>query len=161
MRTAPGSTESVRDAVNGLGLDPATPADAVAASPGFKEETGTIDLIRGFLFGIAALLIGTVFWVLTLQKEGPLAVLRAAGASRGLLMVSSVIQVAVTTVTGVAVGLAAATLAAAVLPATAYVLTAVDLVTATTLLVTLALVASTASLRRLFTVDPLLSLGRL
>lgn len=161
LRVEAGRADEVRAAVDARGLDAATTAEAIAASPGYREETGTIDLIRGFLFGIAALLVGTVFWVLTIQKEGPLAVLRAAGATRRLLLLSYVVQVTATTLVGVGVGLVAASLVGLVMPARAYVLTPADALTAAGLLVVLALVASAASMRRLLTIDPLLSLGRL
>lgn len=161
VQTAPGQTNAASAAIAGESLDPTTPGEAISASPGYSAETGTINLIRTFLFGIAALLIGTVFWVLTLQKEGSLAVLRAAGAKHAMLLVSYIIQVAATTVTGVAAGLVAATLASLVMPATAYVLNRGDVVTASVLLIVLALAASATSMRRMLTIDPLLSLGRL
>lgn len=142
------------------GADVVTRDEAIAAVPGFAEETGTIGLLRGVLFGVAALLVAVVFWVLTLQKEGPLAVLRTGGASRRLLLGSYLLQVLLVTVAGVAVGLGAATAAAVLLPPGAFVLTATSAVTAAVLLVGLALAGSATSLRRLLTVDPLLSLGR-
>ncbi len=142
------------------GADVVTREEAIAAVPGFAEETGTIGLLRGVLFGVAALLVAVVFWVLTLQKEGPLAVLRTGGASRRLLLGTYLLQVLLVTVAGVAVGLGAATAAAVLLPPGAFVLTATSAVTAAVLLVGLALAGSATSLRRLLTVDPLLSLGR-
>jgi len=159
--TDPGASVGVAAAITGLGLDAATPGDAVSATPGYKEETGTIGLIRGFLFAIAALLVGTIFWVLTIQKEAALAVLRAAGARRGLLIGAYILEVALTTLAGIAVGWIAASAAAQLLPATAYRLRAADAATAAVLLATLALAASATSMRRQFTIDPLLSLGRL
>jgi len=160
VTTDPGASVGVVAAITGLGLDAATPGDAVRATPGYKEETGTIGLIRAFLFAIAALLVGTIFWVLTIQKEGALAVLRAAGARRGLLVGAYTLEVALTTLAGIAIGWIAAGAAAQLLPATAYRLRVVDAATAAVLLATLALAASATSMRRLFTIDPLLSLGR-
>lgn len=142
-------------------LDAARVGEAIAASPGYKEETGTINLIRGFLFGIAALLVGTFFWILTLQKEGSLAVLRAAGAGPRVLIGSHTLQVIITTMVGLAAGLGAAKAVAKVMPTTVYLLTGSDIVVAGLLLLFLALAASASSMRRLFTVDPLLSLGTL
>lgn len=142
-------------------LEVVTTEEAIAASPGYKEETGTISLIRGFLLAIAALLIGTVFWILTLQKEGSLAVLRAAGARPSLLLGTYLLQVTATTALGIGVGVVAARLAAVAMPTTAYLLTTTDVVVAVAALTLLALAASAASVRRLVAIDPLLSLGRI
>lgn len=144
----------------GTGLDVVARDEAIAAVPGFAEETGTIGLLRSFLFAVAALLVAVVFWVLTLQKEGPLAVLRTGGASRRLLLGSYLVQVLLVTVGGVTLGLLAAAGAAVVLPAGAFVLTGSSAAAAALLLVGLALAGSASSLRRLLAVDPLLSLGR-
>jgi putative ABC transport system permease protein len=142
-------------------LDVVTSDEAVAASPGYQEETGTISLIRGLLLAIAALLVGTVFWILTLQKEGSLAVLRAAGARPALLLGTYLLQVTATTAVGIGAGVAAARLAAIAMPTTAYLLTTTDVVVAAVALTVLALGASAASIRRLVGVDPILSLGRI
>ncbi|WP_460371080.1 FtsX-like permease family protein, partial [Actinocorallia lasiicapitis] len=89
------------------GLEAVAKDEAVASVPGYAQETGTINLIRGFLLGIAALLIGTVFWIFTLQKEGSVAVLRATGASRRLLTSSYLTQVLLTTAAGLLAALGA------------------------------------------------------
>jgi putative ABC transport system permease protein len=140
--------------------EPVTLAAAIDAVPGYQAETGTIGLIRTFLYAGAALLIGVVFWILTLQKEGPLAVLRATGASRRLLIGAYVTQVLATAVTGVLVGAAAGVAMGFAMPSTVYVLPPTEVATAGALLLVVALVGAAASIRRLFSVDPLLSLGR-
>lgn len=142
------------------GLDPAGKSAAIAAVPGHRQEVGTIQAIRVLLFVAAALLIGVVFWILTLEKEGPLAVLRATGASRSLLLGGYLIQVLATTAVGVAAGAAGGLVAGQVMPATAFVLTAPAAGTAVAILLGVALAGSAASLRKLLSVDPLLSLGR-
>jgi len=140
--------------------DPVTKAAAIDAVPGYQAETGTIGMIRAFLYAGAALLIGVVFWILTLQKEGPLAVLRATGASRRLLIGAYGTQVLATAVVGVVVGALAGAAMGVVMPPAAFVLPPGEVVTAGALLLLVALVGAAASVRRLFTVDPLLSLGR-
>lgn len=157
----PGAVDGARAALAATGLDPVTADDAVSATPGFAEETGTIGLIRTFLLGIAALLVGTIFWVLTIQKAGPLAVLRASGARRGLLLRTYLVQVALTVGTGLLLGLVLAVATGAVLPPSAFAFTVRDAVGAAALLGVLAVAASATSMRRILTVDPLLSLGRL
>ncbi|GIG57061.1 ABC transporter permease [Longispora fulva] len=133
---------------------------AITSVPSYVAETGTVGLIRSFLYAGAALLIGTVFWILTLQKEGSLAVLRATGARRGLLLGSYLMEVLATLGAGVAVSGALAFGSAALLPAGVFLLTVGDTLTAAGLLTVLALAGSLVSMRRLLTVDPLLSLGR-
>ncbi|QUQ66012.1 ABC transporter permease [Kutzneria sp. CA-103260] len=140
--------------------DPVTKAAAIDAVPGYQAETGTIGMIRSFLYAGAALLIGVVFWILTLQKEGPLAVLRATGASRRLLIGAYVTQVLATAVAGVVVGALAGVAMGVVMPPGVFVLPPGEVVTAGALLLVVALVGAAASVRRLFTADPLLSLGR-
>ena len=140
--------------------EPLTKAAAIDAVPGYQAETGTIGLIRTFLYAGAALLIGVVFWILTLQKEGPLAVLRATGASRRLLVGAYVTQVLATALAGVLVGAAAGAAMGAVMPPDVFVLPPGEAAAAGALLLVVALAGAAASVRRLFTVDPLLSLGR-
>lgn len=140
--------------------EPVTKAAAIDAVPGYQAETGTIGLIRTFLYAGAALLIGVVFWILTLQKEGPLAVLRATGASRRLLIGAYVAQVLATAVTGVALGAVAGAAMGLAMPPAVFVLPPGEVATASALLLAVALTGAAASIRRLFTVDPLLSLGR-
>ena len=140
--------------------EPVTMATAINAVPGYQAETGTIGMIRTFLYAGAALLIGVVFWILTLQKEGPLAVLRATGASRRLLIGAYVTQVLATAVTGVFAGAAAGVAMGFAMPSTVYVLPPTEVAAAGALLLVVALVGAAASIRRLFSVDPLLSLGR-
>lgn len=142
------------------GTEAVTKAAAIRAVPGYAAETGTIQLIRGFLLAVTALLIGTVFWIFTMQKEGSLAVLRATGARRSLLVGSYLTQVAAITLLGLGAGLLAVLGAGGAMPAGAFTLRTADLAWAAGLLAVLALTASAASLRRLLTVDPLLSLGR-
>ena len=142
------------------GTEAVSKAAAIDAVPGYKAETGTITLIRGFLLAVTALLIGTVFWIFTLQKEPSLAVLRATGARSPLLVGSYLVQVTLTTITGVALGFAVVQGIGAAMPAGTFSLTPASAALAAALLAALAVAASAASLRRLLTVDPLLSLGR-
>ncbi|MFC4911711.1 ABC transporter permease [Actinomadura gamaensis] len=142
------------------GTDAVTKATAVESVPGYSAETGTLDLIRGFLLAVTALLTGTVFWIFTMQKEPSLAVLRATGARARLLVGSHLVQVALTTVLGVALGLAVVAGIGAAMPTGTFSLPGDAAAVSAGLLAALALGSSAASVRRLLTVDPLLSLGR-
>ncbi|MGK5556873.1 FtsX-like permease family protein [Actinomadura kijaniata] len=155
----PGATAA---AITGAvaGTEAVTRRAAIDAVPGYAAETGTIAMIRGFLLAVSALLVGTVFWIFTMQKEASLAVLRATGARARLLVGSYLLQVAVTTVLGVAAGFAVVLGTGAAMPAGAFSLPGPAAALSAALLAALALAASAASLHRLLTVDPLLSLGR-
>lgn len=156
--TTSGDARGISAAVPGT--DAVTKSEAVEAVPGYSAETGTLNLIRGFLLAVTALLTGTVFWIFTMQKEPSLAVLRATGARARLLVGSYLVQVALTTVLGVAVGLAFVAGIGAAMPAGTFSLPGGSAALSAVLLGALALGSSAASLRRLLTVDPLLSLGR-
>ncbi|MQY07794.1 FtsX-like permease family protein [Actinomadura macrotermitis] len=142
------------------GTEAVTKDAAIEAVPGYAAETGTVTMIRGFLLAVAALLIGTVFWIFTMQKEATLAVLRATGARARLLVGSYLLQVAATTALGVLLGFAAVLAIGAAMPAGTFSLPGRSAALSAALLAALALGASAGSLRRLLTVDPLLSLGR-
>lgn len=63
-----------------------TTDDSLAAIGSYASENGSLQLMRGFLFAISALVIGAFFTVWTIQRSGDIAVLKALGAStRGLL----------------------------------------------------------------------------
>ncbi|MFC7469843.1 FtsX-like permease family protein [Actinomadura keratinilytica] len=101
---APGAAEGGRSAttatVVAVDADPAalpaadraagtrtvTTGDSLAAIGSYASENGSLQLMRGFLFAISALVIGAFFTVWTIQRAGDIAVLKALGAStRGLL----------------------------------------------------------------------------
>ncbi|WP_018348125.1 FtsX-like permease family protein [Longispora albida] len=142
------------------GTELATKDEAIGSVGSYVAETSTIGLIRSFLYGGAALLIATVFWILTLQKEGSLAVLRATGARRTLLLGSYLLEVLLTLAAGVGVSAGLAAMSSVLLPDGVFALRLSDTLAAAGLLTLLALAGSLVSMRRLLTVDPLLSLGR-
>jgi putative ABC transport system permease protein len=134
---------------------------AIKATPGYKEETGTVDLMVGFLYVVAALVIGTFFWNAAVQRTGEIALLRAIGASRGRVVREHLSQVLVVSVAGTALAAAGSLGLAALLPAGVPFLLPVGAVVATAgLFVVIALLAGVAPVRRITTVDPLITLGR-
>ncbi len=156
-----GSASRSALAAAALGSVAVSPSAAISAVPGYAVETGTLKLITDFLMAISALVIGTLFWIFMLQKEGPLAVLRSAGANARLLVGSFLVQVGATTLLGIGLALIAVLLAGLALPAAIFALPASAVAEAAALLTILALAASTASVRRLLTADPLTALGRI
>lgn len=92
------------------GLEVLTKDEAYAGSPGYTAETTTMDLIRGFLLVISALVIGAFFTVLTVQRTRQIGLLKAMGATNAYILRDGIGQMAVlvtvATVIGVAIGTA-------------------------------------------------------
>lgn len=84
--------------------DPLTRAQAEARSPGVAEVRSSFSLIIGLLWFVVLLTTGLFFLILTVQKTGPLTVLRAMGASGGKLISALIIQVVLVMIGGVIVG---------------------------------------------------------
>jgi putative ABC transport system permease protein len=134
---------------------------AVAATPGYKEETGTVDLMIGFLYVVAALVIGVFFWNAAVARTGEIALLRAIGATRGRTVREHVAQVLLVAVAGTAVAAVGSLGLAALLPSGVPFLLPVSAVVSTAVLfVVVALLAGLAPVRRITSVDPLITLGR-
>lgn len=135
-------------------------ADALSAIGSFTSENGSLELMRGFLFAISALVIGAFFTVWTIQRSGDIAVLKALGATTAYLMRDALGQALVLLTGGTALGAGlAAAVGAAATDAVPFVLdTSTVLVPA---LVTIALGAAGAALavRRITAVDPLSALS--
>ncbi|MDA8296106.1 MAG: hypothetical protein M0004_05895 [Actinomycetota bacterium] len=69
-----------------LGVDIVTKQQAYAGSPGYVAETATMSLIIDFLYVIAALIVGAFFTVWTIQRKADIGLLKALGASNGLVI---------------------------------------------------------------------------
>ena len=63
-----------------------TVAESLSAIGSYTSENGSLQLMRGFLFAISALVIGAFFTVWTIQRSGDIAILKALGASTGYLL---------------------------------------------------------------------------
>src|SRR5690606_17395039 len=63
-----------------------TKEGAYKGSPGFTAETSTMDLIRGFLLLISALIVGAFFTVWTIQRTRQIGLLKALGATNGYVL---------------------------------------------------------------------------
>lgn len=137
--------------------------DALSAIGSFTSENGSLQLMRGFLFVISALVIGAFFTVWTIQRSGDIAVLKALGASTRYLLRDALGQAVVLLVLGTVTGAAIAAGVGAALGATdADVPFVLDLSTvAVPVLIIIALGAAGAalSIRRITSVDPLTALG--
>lgn len=131
------------------------------ASPGYSAETSTLQLIRVFLYLISALVVGAFFTVLTIQRRGEIAVLRAMGASTAYLLLESLIQSLVLLVASAAAGIGAGLALGAAISATEmpFALEAGPIIGATVLLLALGLAGAGIAVLRITRVDPLNALG--
>ena len=115
----------------------------------------------GFLYVVAALVIGVFFWNAAVARTGEIALLRAIGASRGRTVREHVAQVLLVAVAGTLLAAVGSLGLAALLPSGVPFLLPVSAVVSTAVLfVVIALLAGLAPVRRITSVDPLITLGR-
>ena len=159
LRTDAGADLAAGDAA--VSTASKTRTAAYHASPGFTAETGTMSLIQGFLYAIAALVVGAFFTVWTIHRRGELAVLRAMGASTRFLLAESLLQAVVVLVGATAVGTAIGVgLGSALDSGSApFALEAGPIVTAVLLVIGLGLAGAAIAVLRVVRVDPLTALG--
>ena len=134
------------------------PLGATASAIGsFSEENGSLQLMRGFLFAISALVIGAFFMVWTIQRSGDVAVLKALGASTRYLLRDALGQAVVL---GTALGTAiAAGLGALVQGSVPFVLDPATVLLPAAVMVALGAAGAALSIRQITSVDPLTALG--
>ena len=142
-------------------LTVATGKAATAATPGYKEETGTISLMVFFLYLIGALLVATFFWNATVQRTGEFAVMRAIGAGRSRMVREHLVEVSLIALTGLVAAVILSTGISALLPqGVPFLLPFATVISTAIGLFIISLIAGAISLRKVIKVDPLLALGR-
>ncbi|KAA6213306.1 ABC transporter permease [Streptomyces albofaciens JCM 4342] len=143
-----------------LGTRTVTTGEALRAIGSYTAENGSLQLMRGFLFAISALVIGAFFTVWTIQRSGDVAVLKALGASTRYLLRDALGQAVVLLVAGTGVGTAvAAAVGAAVGGAVPFVLDPATVLVPALVMIALGAVGAALSIRRITAVDPLTALG--
>lgn len=143
-----------------LGTKTVSSADALRAIGSFTAENGSLQLMRGFLFAISALVIGAFFTVWTIQRSGDVAVLKALGASTRYLLKDALGQAVILLVLGTGLGTAlAAGLGAAVGGTVPFVLEPATVLVPALIMIALGAVGAALSIRRITSVDPLTALG--
>jgi putative ABC transport system permease protein len=175
---APGSDKGIADPVNAImlqgknidpesineqfaGVDTVTRSAAIQGIPGYKEESGTILMMLGFLLVIAAFIVGVFFYVLTMQKSNQFGIMKAIGAKNGFLGKAVLSQVFVLSVASIAVGILLTYGTAAVLPKGMPFLLDIKLVASYSLaLLAISMLSSLVSVRTILKIDPLKALGR-
>ncbi|MEV0676454.1 FtsX-like permease family protein [Actinosynnema sp. NPDC050436] len=135
--------------------------DALAGIGSYTSENGSLQLMRGFLFAISALVIGAFFTVWTIQRSGDVAVLKALGASTGNLLRDALGQAVVVLVGGtlVGTGLAVAVGAALAGSSVPFLLTPATVLPPAAATVLLGAAGAALAVRRVTSVDPLTALG--
>ncbi|MEU9111621.1 ABC transporter permease [Streptomyces sp. NPDC048483] len=143
-----------------LGTETVTADDALKAIGSYSAENGSLQLMRGFLFAISALVIGAFFTVWTIQRSGDVAVLKALGASTRSLLKDALGQAVVLLVIGTGLGTAvAAGVGAAVGGTVPFVLDPATVLIPALIMIALGAVGAALSIRRITSVDPLTALG--
>ncbi|MFJ9418767.1 ABC transporter permease [Streptomyces sp. NPDC101227] len=143
-----------------LGTRTVTADDALKAIGSYSAENGSLQLMRGFLFAISALVIGAFFTVWTIQRSGDVAVLKALGASTGSLLKDALGQAVVLLLIGTGLGTAvAAGVGAAVGGTVPFVLDPATVLIPALIMIALGAVGAALSIRRITSVDPLTALG--
>ncbi|WP_405745722.1 ABC transporter permease [Streptomyces sp. NBC_01525] len=156
--TASGTDLAAADAR--LGTTTVTLAGSLAGIGSYTAENGSLQLMRGFLFVISALVIGAFFTVWTIQRSGDVAVLKALGASTGLLLKDALGQAVVLLALGTGVGAAlVAGLGAVVGQAVPFVLTPSTVLVPALIMIALGAAGAALAIRRITSVDPLTALG--
>ncbi|MGX1798059.1 ABC transporter permease [Streptomyces albidoflavus] len=176
---APGAAEGGRSAttatVVALDADPdALPAadraagtrtvttdDSLAAIGSYASENGSLQLVRGFLFAISALVIGAFFTVWTIQRAGDIAVLKALGASTRGLLTDALGQALILLTGGTLLGTALAAGIGALVSGSAvpFALAPGTVLAPAAVLIALGALGAALSVRRITSVDPLTALG--
>ncbi|GGQ09944.1 ABC transporter permease [Streptomyces roseolilacinus] len=158
------STDSATDtraADEAAGTRTVSREDSLSAIGSYTSENGSLQLMRGFLFAISALVIGAFFTVWTIQRSADVAVLKALGASTAGLLKDALGQALVLLAGGtlVGTGIAAALGALVAGSAVPFLLTPATVLFPAAVMVLLGALGAALSIRRITSVDPLTALG--
>ena len=134
--------------------------DSFHSSPGYTEETRTMQMIQLALYLISAVLVGAFFVVWTVQRRQEIGVLKALGATDRLLLRETLGQGAI--IIGAAAGfglLVGVLLGSAVGDQVPFTLALVPVLTSIGSLAVAGMIGAAFAIRRITTVDPLIALG--
>lgn len=159
LKTSSGADVKTTD--EAAGTKTASVDDSLSAIGSYTSENGSLQLMRGFLFAISALVIGAFFTVWTIQRSGDVAVLKALGASTANLLKDALGQAVILLAggtligTGIAAGLGALVAGSAV----PFLLTPATVLLPAAVMIALGALGAALSIRRITSVDPLTALG--
>ncbi|MDQ8705508.1 ABC transporter permease [Streptomyces sp. LHD-70] len=143
------------------GTETVSKQDSLSAIGSYTSENGSLQLMRGFLFAISALVIGAFFTVWTIQRSADVAVLKALGASTANLLKDALGQALVLLTGGTLLGTAVAAGLGALLAggAVPFLLTPATVLVPAAVMILLGALGAALSIRRITSVDPLTALG--
>ncbi|MER6099697.1 FtsX-like permease family protein [Streptomyces sp. NPDC001728] len=143
------------------GTEARTVDGALTAIGSYQAENGSLQLMRGFLFAISALVIGAFFTVWTIQRSGDVAVLKALGASTPYLLKDALGQAVLMLTAGTLLGTALAVGIGALVSGgnVPFVLEPLTVLGPAAVIVVLGVLGAALSIRRITAVDPLTALG--
>ncbi len=163
IRIAEGADlETVAAAVDAaLGTTETVSTDqAILSLPGVEQQASTFTAIIVVSFIVVGIVIALFFALITLEKRGQLAILKAIGSSNSLLLRGVLVQALIATVAGYVLGFGLSRLLALVLPPAVPVEflagTARTLFLAT---IVMGAVGAVLSFRRIIHIDPASALG--
>lgn len=134
--------------------------DSLSAIGSYTSENGSLQLMRGLLFAISALVIGAFFTVWTIQRSRDIAVLKALGATTRYLLRDALGQAVVLLIVGTVIGTGLAVAAGALASRTVpFLLSATTVLLPAAVMIALGAVGAALSVRRITSVDPLTALS--
>lgn len=159
LRSSSGADLTAAD--RAAGTSTMTTDDSLVGIGSYRSENGSLQLMRGFLFVISALVIGAFFTVWTIQRSGDIAVLKALGARTGTLLKDALGQALMLLVAGTALGTALAVGAGAAVSGTdiPFALEASTIAVPAAVMIILGALGAALAVRRITSVDPLTALG--
>ena len=157
------SVENFED-LNIKGIDIVSKKEAFGNIEGVAGQQSTVAALRVFGYLIGALVIGAFFYVLTLQKEAQLGVLKAIGASSTYLFFQVMTQTIFISLVGISISVPLAWATAqglSQLPTRVPVAFEIEtFITTSIVLLVMGIVGSLLSGSRISRVDPIIALGQ-
>ncbi|MBW8482296.1 FtsX-like permease family protein [Actinomadura parmotrematis] len=158
LRTSDGAGIAAAD--RAAGTRTVAKGASLAAIGAYSSENASLQLMRGFLFAISALVVGAFFTVWTIQRSGDVAVLKALGAPTALLLRDALGQALVLLVAGTALGTALAAGAGALVAGRVpFAVSPAGVLGPAAVLIALGAGGAALAVRRITSVDPLTALG--
>lgn len=134
----------------------ASKQQVIESLPGYSEQALTLLLIQVFLVVIAAGIVASFFYIITLQKTPELGVMKALGTTTGYIARNLITQVSLLSLVGVILGVVIAwAMALAVGTAVPYTLDPAKIALFSVILLAVAILGTVLSLRQVARIDPL------